>query len=547
MERASRCSSSDEPDEDLRCWPPSSGASTSSAGTSTRRARAIELALDVAEALWLPERSPRRSNTQAWSSPAPAAGRRARAAQAGAGDRSRARPDAAVRAYNNLGDMLDRRDRYEEAVGSRTAGCAGAGRSATAVERVAAARRVGCMLVAGSAGGTRRVRRSSRVPEEWLESGRRTLCRSPGRRRGDADEARRLTDAASTIGRTEDRRRSRTGRLPCRPRRCRDAEGEHERGARGWRRTLDRRAMRLTSRTSKVVCEEALEAALALGDDERVPRSSRRRIERLPPGCGRRPSDAHALRFRARLPATTDERLPRRRGGVPRLRHAVLARLTLNSTTATGCSARARPRPTRLLAEAREIFERLRATPWLERVDAAPVRRGSEAEGERVGPAASLRSRERSRARSSAWSAAAALALICPSCRARTRPARFCEECGDAFSGVEPRRPRRRSLRRTPARLRPLRRPGRLHDARPSRRDAEDVARAPLGLLRPLPAADRALRRHRREVHRRRGDGRLGHAGRERRTTPSGPCARRSTWSPPSPSSARPCAPAPAC
>ena len=41
-------------------------------------------------------------------------------------------------------------------------------------------------------------------------------------------------------------------------------------------------------------------------------------------------------------------------------------------------------------------------------------------------------------------------------------------------------------------------------------------ARAPLPLLRHLPAADRALRRNSREVHRRRGDGGLGDADRHR-------------------------------
>ena len=66
-----------------------------------------------------------------------------------------------------------------------------------------------------------------------------------------------------------------------------------------------------------------------------------------------------------------------------------------------------------------------------------------------------------------------------------------------------------------PSRLRPLRRPRRLHDAlRVARR--RGGAGAPLPLLRHVPAADRALRRHGREVHRRRGDGRLGDADGDR-------------------------------
>ena len=84
------------------------------------------------------------------------------------------------------------------------------------------------------------------------------------------------------------------------------------------------------------------------------------------------------------------------------------------------------------------------------------------------------------------------------------------------------------SRRRAPARHRPLRRPRRLHDVvRESR--SRGGARASLALLRYEPAPDRALRRHRREVHRRRGDGRLGHADRDRgRRRASGPRRARS-------------------
>ena len=68
--------------------------------------------------------------------------------------------------------------------------------------------------------------------------------------------------------------------------------------------------------------------------------------------------------------------------------------------------------------------------------------------------------------------------------------------------------------RRAPARLGALRRPRRLHDALGAARPGGG-ARAPLALLRDLQPADRPLRRHGREVHRRRGDGGLGHADRD--------------------------------
>ena len=68
---------------------------------------------------------------------------------------------------------------------------------------------------------------------------------------------------------------------------------------------------------------------------------------------------------------------------------------------------------------------------------------------------------------------------------------------------------RRGPGRRAAARHRPVRRPRRLHDALRGPRPGGGP-RAPEPVLRRGARADRALRRHGREVHRRRGDGRLG-------------------------------------
>ena len=68
---------------------------------------------------------------------------------------------------------------------------------------------------------------------------------------------------------------------------------------------------------------------------------------------------------------------------------------------------------------------------------------------------------------------------------------------------------------RTTSGLRPVRRPRRLHlGLGDTGRGGH--ARAALAVLRRLPAADRAVRRHGREVHRRRGDGGVGDADRDR-------------------------------
>ena len=87
-----------------------------------------------------------------------------------------------------------------------------------------------------------------------------------------------------------------------------------------------------------------------------------------------------------------------------------------------------------------------------------------------------------------------------------------------------------RAGRRAPARLGAVRRSRRLHVAlRGARRRGR--ARAAVPLLRHLPAADRAVRRDGREVHRRRRDGRLGHAdgdrGRRRARSPRSARPRR--------------------
>ncbi len=114
---------------------------------------------------------------------------------------------------------------------------------------------------------------------------------------------------------------------------------------------------------------EAFEAALALGDRERA-RQVLERVETLPPGFRPPSLEAHAHRFRAKL--TGDE------GGfkaaAPFFRElgmifwlAVTLLEHSGWLVEQGRADEADP----LLAESREIFERLEAFPWLERVDAA--------------------------------------------------------------------------------------------------------------------------------------------------------------------------------
>ncbi len=92
-------------------------------------------------------------------------------------------------------------------------------------------------------------------------------------------------------------------------------------------------------------------------------------IEALRPGERPPLLDAHAHRFRAKLDGD-EGGLPGRRGALPRARVTVRLAVTLLERTPR------RPATPAALAEAREIFARLGAAPWLER--AAGARRRAE-------------------------------------------------------------------------------------------------------------------------------------------------------------------------
>ena len=143
-----------------------------------------------------------------------------------------------------------------------------------------------------------------------------------------------------------------------------------------------------------------------------------------------RPSSRlRSQRFRARM---SDERgrLQGCRGRLPRVQLPVLARgdaaRARRMARAHGRTAESEP----LLAEAREIFERLEATPWLERAE----RMGGAANGS-AHDLPELRDGERGRQRKFCAECGTALALACPSCGVAERAeAKFCGECGAALA-----------------------------------------------------------------------------------------------------------------
>ena len=120
----------------------------------------------------------------------------------------------------------------------------------------------------------------------------------------------------------------------------------------------------------------------------------------------------------------------------------------------------------------------------------------------------------------------ARLAAVCTACGTANPPAaRFCGECGTPLAGAPAAQPSAPQPARRPgpdigiagpgrraaAGLGAVRGPGRLHDAVRGARSRGGPG-APVALLRAGVGGHRPLRRHRREVHRRRGHGGLGRA-----------------------------------
>jgi hypothetical protein len=136
---------------------------------------------------------------------------------------------------------------------------------------------------------------------------------------------------------------------------------------------ISRTTEREASQGIKQGLVEATEAALALGDNKRAEELVAS-IEAVPPGLRSPYLGAQALRFRARLSASDDAAFESfdtatkqfRELGVPFWR-AVTQLEHGERLVAAGQSIDAEP----LLADARDVFGTLEATPWLDRVAAA--------------------------------------------------------------------------------------------------------------------------------------------------------------------------------
>jgi tetratricopeptide (TPR) repeat protein len=390
MERSLAVLAQEEPDEDVAALAAQLGRFLFFAGDTDRAVQRIETALDLSEALSLPEVLAQALNTKSLLLLSRGRSKESlllvRYALEVALEHDK--PSAALRAFYNLADFLCTQDSYEDA-------------AKVSREGLAHARRVGnrywewLLLGFGypfyALGQWDEVlEMQSGLPEEdWSQArlafGTALVSAVPVCiHRGRLDEARRLVDLGVELEKSADvQERSQYGFAKSILLLAHAETAEALQAAEG---VFELRAsLPLGLDAVKEAFPLAVQAALEL---DRLDKANELLavVDELPPG--RRPQffDAHVARFRAQLAqrrGETDEaeRLFKRAGAlfqelalpfhlaVTRLEHAEWLAMQTRAEEAQP-----------VLAEAREIFERLQAKPWLERLgQPASLRHDTEA------------------------------------------------------------------------------------------------------------------------------------------------------------------------
>jgi len=378
MQRAFEVLSGDEPDEDLATLAAELARLHFFNGDLALAERHVAVAVEIAEALWLPAVLSQALNTQgliaSWSGRSELSFALFKHSLDIALEHDLT--SAALRAYNNLGDLLDRRDRYEEAIELHRRGYA--------LARKAGDRAQGWRLAAELSWCLQRrghwaeaLEIAGEIPEEQKL---RTLsvCNTEidvtvGR--GDVQEARRILDSMEPLAESADVQEraaylAASATVLRAERRIEDALAAAEQAV-----VAAESLGAGISVDAKIALAEALEAAFALDQLERAD-SLVQRIDAIPPGIKPPFLLAQASRFRGLLRARrgdpqaeqsfkTAEAVLREHGLVFNL--AVVQLEHGEWLLAQDRADDAVP----LLEEARETFERLEATPWLDRCDGA--------------------------------------------------------------------------------------------------------------------------------------------------------------------------------
>jgi len=385
MERAFELLSTEEADEDLAWLAAQLGRFLFFAGRPETSAERIETALHIAEALRLPEVLSQALNTKSlllYTTGRPLEGSALlRYALEVALENDK--PSAALRAYYNLADMLPRSDRYHEAVDLDRDG-------------LALARRVGNRLWEGYFLGhgypqfvlgewDAALELGANIDETaWKESRGAILGYLMSSvliriNRGEPGEAARLIELFAEMADSAEIQ-ERMGYGCCRAVLLLDA-GDLPEAIRSAEIALAARGyLGVASEAVKEAFVISLEGAFGMDDMAKV-EELLEVVGTLPPGERTQFLDAQWTRFRARLDVRREETQhveDRFKGSVASLRelsavfHLAGTLLDFGTwLTAEGRLEDAEP----ILDEAREIFERLEAKPWLERLEkVAPAR-----------------------------------------------------------------------------------------------------------------------------------------------------------------------------
>jgi tetratricopeptide (TPR) repeat protein len=286
-------------------------------------------------------------------------------------------PRAALRAFNNLGDVLNRRDRYEEGSAQLEHGIAYARRVGDRINEEMLLGELSWALVL-TGRWPEALSAFNQVPEERLVELNPTFLLTlpqPLVAQGRLEDARHLLSLHTRHEAATDFQ-ARTGYRSAEVVILR-AEGREREALAAAEEVLTSVVdIRPSDQTVKVVFPEALEAALALGERERAEQVLAT-MEAIPPGRLAPSLRAHVARVRARLAAEDGEAEKAERGfgsaaaifreyGMP-FWLAVTLTEQGEWLVSEGRAGEAEP----LLGEARETFERLGATPWLTRVENA--------------------------------------------------------------------------------------------------------------------------------------------------------------------------------
>jgi tetratricopeptide (TPR) repeat protein len=379
MNRSFEVLSSEDPDEDLAALAAQIGRFTFFGGDAELGLQRIEIALDIAEALLLPEILSQALNTKAIILLSLGRKQEALALLRFALDVAleHDRPSAALRAYFNLADSLAQIDRYEDAAEVVREGLAFARRVGNRNQEWNFIGQLYPMFALGL--WDQAVEMISELPEDRWADARQThstvaiVGAQINAHRGRLEEADRIMQLCAELENSADLQER--GAHLCAKSRLLLIRGDAAEALRSAEDALGvREALGISSEPVKEAFTTAVEAALALGKADKV-EELLGLVERLP--RGRLPAflSAHATRFRARLAVLRGEldKAEARFKAAGGLFREIAAPFYLAVTllehgewlVGEGRSEEAKP----LLAEAHEIFERLEASPWRERVD----------------------------------------------------------------------------------------------------------------------------------------------------------------------------------